>query len=517
MVEQYPPKIEKEVYPESLSEQINALEDSGQLAEFRKYREEHHNDPWEPAYHFSAPDGVINDPNGLSIWEGKMHMFYQAYPPEDFRQHWGHTVSSDMVNWVDLPLAIYPGLEHAVFSGSALVEEDRVIAMYHGTRAGNMIATSSDPLLLNWTKHPDNPVIEIMPGSEDGKPYRIFDPFIWREDDGYYALSGTYYGPEFTHNDGRSNQMVEHLFFSQDLARWTYIGELLDDYTLIERGNDGACPYFWPIGNKHVLFFFSHQTGPYALVGDYDKRIHKFTPKKKVKFNYGPLGCSSLQAPCLCPDNNGGLYLVFNTKDANHTLIRKGTMTIMMHVTLENDELIIRPVENVKKLWDKEEIKKDVLVKAFDTIKLDTRSNMLDLNLSIDMKDSRAVTVKLLASDDGREYTSITIYKIGRNEGGSIPPKLCIAVDSTNASLCPDIQGRMPEACEIPSIKDGVVELRILVDKCILDIFANNRQYLMQMVYPTLPDANEISITSIGNDASVDVELHTMKPMCRKL
>ena len=66
--------------------------------------------------------------------------------------HWGHAVSDDMIHWKDLPLAIYPDIEYAVFSGSSLVEEDRVIAMYHGFGIGNMIATSSDPLLLNWEK-----------------------------------------------------------------------------------------------------------------------------------------------------------------------------------------------------------------------------------------------------------------------------------------------------------------------------------------------------------------------------
>ena len=51
--------------------------------------------------------------------------------------------------WRDLPLAIYPGIEDKCFSGSTLVEEDRVIVFYHGTSVGNMVAISEDPLLLN--------------------------------------------------------------------------------------------------------------------------------------------------------------------------------------------------------------------------------------------------------------------------------------------------------------------------------------------------------------------------------
>ena len=43
------------------------------------------------------------------------------------------------------------------YSGQTLVEDDRVIAIYHGTYAGNGIATASDPLLINWQNAPRQP------------------------------------------------------------------------------------------------------------------------------------------------------------------------------------------------------------------------------------------------------------------------------------------------------------------------------------------------------------------------
>ncbi len=87
----------------------------------------------------------------MFFWQDNWHLFYRAYPPEDSRQHCGHVISKDLGHWRDLPYAIYPGPERAVFFGSTLVEDDRVIAMYHGTAVGTMMAVSSNPL-LNWEK-----------------------------------------------------------------------------------------------------------------------------------------------------------------------------------------------------------------------------------------------------------------------------------------------------------------------------------------------------------------------------
>lgn len=81
--------------------------------------------------HFEPRVGWMNDPNGLSRFQGRWHWFYQ-FNPYDYNwgpMHWGHAVSTDLIHWVDLPVFLYPQSEMqtwgthvsgGAFSGSAI-------------------------------------------------------------------------------------------------------------------------------------------------------------------------------------------------------------------------------------------------------------------------------------------------------------------------------------------------------------------------------------------------------------
>ena len=140
-------KVPKFNYPDSFSDQISSLEKDHLIQRLSQSRSTYKDDPHRPIFHYVNPENTLNDPNGICFWKGYWHLFYQAYPPEDPRQHWGHAYSSDLVHWKDLPYAIYPNPEEACFSGATFVENNKVIAMYHGTKVGNMIAISDDDLL----------------------------------------------------------------------------------------------------------------------------------------------------------------------------------------------------------------------------------------------------------------------------------------------------------------------------------------------------------------------------------
>ena len=74
-------------------------------------------------------------------------------PSKDFRQHWGHAVSHDFNSLERSAHSFYiPSPEKHVLFRATLPKKDKVIAMYYGVDIGDIVATSSDPLLLKLGK-----------------------------------------------------------------------------------------------------------------------------------------------------------------------------------------------------------------------------------------------------------------------------------------------------------------------------------------------------------------------------
>jgi fructan beta-fructosidase len=136
-------------------------------------------DPYRPGYHFTTARNWINDPNGLVWFEGEWHLFYQYNPEGNDWGHmsWGHAVSTDLIDWVELPVAIPEDPRHMIFSGSAVVDwknssglgdgqSPPLIALYTGAEMfegglqSQCVAYSHDKG-RHWTKFAGNPVLDI--------------------------------------------------------------------------------------------------------------------------------------------------------------------------------------------------------------------------------------------------------------------------------------------------------------------------------------------------------------------
>ena len=455
-------------------------------------------DPHRPIYHYVNPEGTLNDPNGLCFWRGRWHLFYQAYPLEDTRQHWGHAVSDDLVHWEDLPYAIYPGPEDRCFSGTTLVEEDRVIAIYHGVHAGTMIAVSDDPLLLNRTKLTGRPVIP-EPGPDDPPvPYTIFDPCIWKEGEYYYALTGG------RRHDGPGGKCLreEFLHRSRDLESWEYLHPFLEDdhYGLV--GEDGACPYFWPIGDKHILLHFSHYSqggGGKYLLGDYDTARNTFVVTNGGEFNFGPTNPGGIHAPSACPDGEGGVMALFNMNIAKRCDGWDQIMTLPRRLTLlENDQLGIEPVSSISSLRGQCTAVPAMTLPANEDVVLDEVSgNAIEIDAEIDTQGAPMVELDVLCSPHKEEYTRIVIP----HNSGNVRKLSTVTIDNTRSSSLPEVNCRPPETAPLNVRKKDTIQLRVFVDRSVVEVFANGVQCVAVRVYPGREDSVGVSLRAQGKDA----------------
>ena len=497
-------KVPQFSYTTTLEEQLKELENDPLLKRFRTSRAQLADDPHRPIYHYVNPEGNLNDPNGFCFWQGRYHLFYQAYPPEDSRQHWGHAYSEDLVHWHDLPLAIYPDPEDKCFSGATLVEKDRVLACYHGIEEGTMVAISSDPLLLNWEKITGKAVIPIVDTDLTGRPYHVFDPCIWREDDGYYSLSGGYIdGPIF-----EDCRMSQFLFHSQDLKRWIYLGRFIENDIFTDPGEDGAVPYFWPIGDKYILIFASHQRGSQYLIGDYDKINHRFRATHHGRFNFGPLRNGGIHAPSAFPDGKGGIYAIHNINQGKNTDGWNHIMSLVRKLTLNDDgTLRIEPAGEIEKQRGKHQhITKTILKPNQETL-LPVEGNAVELSIKLDPGSARELRIELLRSENRQEYTLIRYLKqggINTSPGNYQGRGDALVIDNAqSSSRSSDVLARPPETAPFQLRENELLDLRIFIDKSVVELFANQRQAMGLRAYPDREDSVGVSLTAVGGEATL--------------
>ncbi|MDE2814706.1 MAG: glycoside hydrolase family 32 protein [Gemmatimonadota bacterium] len=509
-------------FGDTLAEQEAQLQTNPLLQRFRTTRQAQAGDPVRPIYHFCNPDGRLNDPNGLCFWQGRWHLFYQAFPPEDPRPHWAHAVSDDLIHWRDLPYAIYPHPEHGCWSGASLVDGDRVIVHYYGHQTGNVSAISRDPLLLNWQKVPGGiPEPKI---NEPSQPYRVYDPCIWKKDGAYYSLSG---GTLPTGPRGLQRR-ANFLFRSEDLETWEYLHPFVEDDLFSANGDDGACPYFWPIGDKHMLLYYSHRNGGQYLIGDYDQARDKLIARDYGRFNFGASWPGGIHAPSATPDGKGGLIAIFNVnwgmpspgwseeeRQIRHFGCWEGQqlMSLPRRLSLSaSGDVQIEPAGDIESLRGRHTQIADCPIKGNSEIVFDQLAgNAIELNLEVETNGAPLIELDVLRSPDQQEYTRIAFYRdrgvkpLEPGVGAGTPPNSegtysLVVLDSSHASIQPQARSRPPEIASVFLAPEENLKMRVFVDKSIVEVFVNNRQCLAVRVYPGRQDSVGVALRAVGRD-----------------
>jgi len=205
--------------------------------------------PHRPARKLAPEGNWMNDPNGLIFFRGQYHAFWQSYPyePRWHHMHWGHAVSSDLVHWDYLPVALAPDQPYeddysgGCFSGSAIEKDGKLWLMYTAMKNGHgsqCMAFSEDG--VHFEKYAGNPVI---PAAPEGHAEDFRDPKVFEEGGMYYAVVGS-----SENGDG-----CAVLYRSENLTEWAYLGVIARSEGKF--GRFWECPDLFRLGDHWVLGF----------------------------------------------------------------------------------------------------------------------------------------------------------------------------------------------------------------------------------------------------------------------
>ena len=467
-------------------------------------------DRHRPRFHFVSPAGWLNDPNGLSHWNGVYHLFYQYNPLKAVhsRIHWGHATSPDLVTWTDAPVALVPGDDATApdadgcWSG-VLVDDHGVPTLVYSGRRGDRelpcVAVGS-PDLTEWVADAANPVIAAPPASLELTAFR--DHCVWpHPGGGWRQLIGS---------GIRGQGGTALLYESPDLRNWSYLGPLIvgdsgdrettaDDWTgtmwecvdLFRLETAGADDE--PV-DPDVLVFSAWDDGvtrhTLYLTGRYSGTRFERTAAHRLDY-----GGRYFYAPQSTLDARGrrvmfGWLQEGRSDAAAETAGWSGVMSLPRLVTRAPDgTLFQQPVPEL------ETLRRDhVRLGGFTLTGGERRAGLtpgdqIDIVAELHLEPGAEAELVVRATDDGAERTVIRFSR-------PVDPHADVTLEliRTASSLDPTVDAT-PRGGPIRHA-DGRIHVRALVDHSALEIFANG-QPLACRVYPTRSDANGVEFAGI--------------------
>ena len=180
---------------------------------------------------------------------------------------------------------------------------------------------------------------------------------------------------------------------------------------------------------------------------------------------------------------------------------RRGVFSLMRHITTDADGNIwIKPAEQNDSLRKQKILDESFELNAFEKKELTARGKCIEICAEIDMKQSRSVEFKVLCDKEGKEYTTISVTS-GMNR---VTPCGYITVDTSHASLYTDVIGRIPDSTRFLWDGKEKVNVRIFIDKCMVEVFVNDKAALCQMAYASLPESDGVTVEALGGDATIE-------------
>lgn len=456
-------------------------------------------DEYALKFHIIPKVGWLNDPNGLCQFKGKYHVFFQ-YSPFDERgglKFWGHYTSTDMIHWKNENTALYadqPFDCHGVYSGSALIDEDKMYLYY----TGNVKQVGIHDYITTGREH--NTVMVV---SEDGETFKhkellmtnedygsemtchVRDPKVWKENEIYYMVQGA--------RDKEDRGQIL-LFASEDKVKWKVINKIQSKDAF---GYMWECPDFFELDGQKILLLSPqgieaegikynniYQSGYYVVEGDITTNEYTLSCFEEMD------GGFDFYAPQTFEDEQGRRILIgwMGLPDIDDLYSNPTTqqgwqhaLTMPRELHIQAGKLIQQPIGELKNLRGKEielELKED-------KTKIQLPAHTFELELTVEsLKNDLEIIIRkgaVLEYKADKKVVSLIFDKCG--------------------------YGRDKRSVQIEDLKN----IRVFGDTSSLEIFLNDGEEVFTSRY--YPNVEEDTIEIKGLEIRGKLNLWEMKAM----
>ena len=199
-------------------------------------------------------------------------------------------------------------------------------------------------------------------------------------------------------------------------------------------------------------------------------------------------------------------------------------LTLPRRLTLRDRyQVDIEPAGDIASLRsDHRHIGRTVVTADREVVLEDIEGSAIELSIEVDPKHSSLFEVDVLRSPNREEYTRICLYhrrgfKYREPYPGDVRSnrvmstalstamqyESVITIDNSCSSTLPDALSRPPESAPVLIESGEPVQLRIFVDRSVVEVFVNGRQCVAVRVYPGRRDSTGVSLISRGQESEV--------------
>lgn len=469
-----------------------------------------------PQFHFASPSGWINDPNGFSFYNGKIHLFFQYYPYENIwgPMHWGHVTSTDFLNWRPEKVAFAPDESYdcgGCFSGTAIEDAGKHVIVYTGVTSINSPQTQCVAVGdgETYTKLDTNPII-----TEKDVPFEFVhehfrDPKIWKDGDTYYLLTGL-------RSKEKGGMFV--LFKSHDYkSGWKFAA--VSDESDFKLGVMWECPDMFSLDGKTVAIFspqeikagcpkgFNEGNNSAYMIGSFDKSTCKFlrdvlpaSDATAAMLDYG----IDFYAPQTMSMPDGRRVLIgwmqnWEVKITPPEYPWTGMMTLPRELHIKDGWLYQTPVREFDLLRGEVVTKVVATADGASASEITSASGAIfagrhcevDFEIENDASASEKFEIRFAQSKDGETFVSLFFDAKMKT----------LTFDRSHISIPGKIFSR---TMELPEPKNGKFTFRCILDTCSLEVFINGGQAVFSNIFFIPIEHDEISVY---NSLTKDVEI----------